>query len=114
MKRDAFDIDAEFAELMEVAVTGMSPIVKFDAELEARPSGAYEFALVDAEYLVEELQRWNRGLADADRADLFLLYQTYPLHALQRVSKAGGCHPARRSAADDHVVHGVCSCRATA
>ena len=49
----------------------MPPVVKFDAELEARLRGTNEFALVDAEQLVEELQRRNGGLTDADCAALW-------------------------------------------
>src|SRR5690606_15928423 len=41
------------AESVEVAVALTAPVLEGDAQLEARPGGADELALVDAEQLVE-------------------------------------------------------------
>ena len=54
---------------MEIAVAQPAPVDEFDAELERALGFANEFALVEAERLVEGADRRDRRLADADGAD---------------------------------------------
>ncbi len=55
---------------MDVAVADARPVDEFDAELERGLGLRHELALVDADALVEEADVRQRGLADADDADL--------------------------------------------
>src|SRR4051794_13234987 len=85
MKGDALDVRSELTELVEVAVTAAAPIVKLDAELEARSSGANEITLVDTEDFVVELQGRNGRLPHADRPDLLGFDQGNAVRALERL-----------------------------
>src|SRR6186713_1963357 len=107
VERDALDVDAVFTELVEVAMSRLAPVLELDAELEAGLRGLHEVPLVDAEHLVEELQRGDGGFADTDGADFFRLDQRDALRILHGVRQCGSGHPAGRAAADDYVMHGV-------
>ena len=88
MKRDALDVCAELAELMEVAVAPGAPVVELDAEFEARLGGADKLRLVDAEHLVVELQGRDGGFPYADRADLIGFDQGNGMRALEACAMA--------------------------
>src|SRR6185503_16844803 len=96
------DVDAKFAEGMQVAVPEARPVHELDAELERALGLADEIVLVEAEHRVEGVDGRNGGLAHADAAYLLGLYQTDA--ARTRTKRARKCrrrHPAGRTAADD-------------
>ena len=67
---DARHLHAVEAERVHVRMPEPRPVDELDAEFEARLRGADEFGLVDAERAVEFEDGRDRGLADADGADL--------------------------------------------
>src|SRR5580658_6302445 len=92
----------ERSEGVNVTVTGLIPVAKLYPQFERCPRLAHELRFVDPEHVVEDLDMRQRGLADADRADLVGFD---PRHAVSFGAKwapdAGGAHPPRRTPAHD-------------
>ena len=90
------EVRAEQPEIVEVVVAEATPVDELDAELEGGIRLANELVLVDAEQLVEEDDRRNRGLADADSADFFGLRSSVIrcVAATFFASAAAAIHPA--------------------
>jgi hypothetical protein len=96
----------ELAEAVEKAVAEVAPVLELDAELEARLRLADELRVVELERVVVVADGGQRGLADADSADLRRLDQDDlatrgVVAAAQQLAKRRGSHPARRATADD-------------
>jgi len=95
-------------EAVEVVLADVAPAFEVDAQLEHGLRLGHELLLVDAAQLVEGQQRRDRGLADADGADLVGLDQRDGQALAQRLGQARGCHPAGGAAAgDDDAAHGL-------
>src|SRR5206468_11985645 len=81
------------------------PVDELDAELERGVRLADELVFVDSELLVEELDRGNGGLANADGPDLLGLHERDPVtRGSGAFCKRGGGHPPGGSPANDHDV----------
>src|SRR5450755_3202218 len=95
----AVAIDAEW---MEVGVSDTRPVAKFDAELEAALGATDEIVLIDSQCAVEQPDRRNCRLADADGADIRRLDQAdRPEAALKLARQDRGGHPTGGAAPDD-------------
>ena len=115
MEVDAFALDTEAAERVEVAVPDPAEILELDAELERGVSGAHELRFVEAEHLDEGAQVGKRRLADADDADLGRFDEPHLRRMRQLAHQRGRRHPAGGAAAEDHhalseggLAHGSC------
>ncbi len=87
---------------MDVAVADARPVHELDAELERRLGLGHQVGLVDTDAAIEETDVWQRGFAHADDADLAGFDQAdLPLLRPEHRGKGRGCHPARRTAAND-------------
>ena len=99
----------ERAEGVEVAAALAVPADELDAELHRRLGLGHELALVQADDLVEPVDRWDRRLADPDRPDRVGFDQgdggSLPR---QRARQSRGGHPARCAPAKDHDPTNAC------
>ncbi len=111
-RRTVVDGWPEVAEAVEETVAKLAPVAELDAQLEAGLRAAHEVGFVDSQRLVVGANGRQRGLADADGADVRRLDDddlagrrgTVPQLARQRCRG----HPARRSAAEnDDLAHGL-------
>src|SRR5262249_14100176 len=90
------------AEGVDIGVAEPRPVPELDAELERRLRLADELVLVETEEAVKKLHRRDRGLADADCADLGRFYETDAFErAVAHARERGRGHPSRGAAADD-------------
>src|SRR5690348_4794681 len=94
-------------ERMEVAVAESRPVGELDAELESTAGLADEIALIDAEQLIENMQRRDRRLPDSNGADLRGLDDLdLAVARLQHSRQGRRGHPAGRPPAhDDDFAH---------
>src|SRR5438045_5871932 len=97
--------DAERApdesEGVDVSLVGLAPAVEGDAELVRAARRGEELRLVDAERLVEQGDRGDGRLADADDADLVGFDQGHRHSGKAEASQRGRGHPPRRAATDN-------------
>jgi hypothetical protein len=87
---------------VQVAPPRGSPTDEFDAELEGRLGLAHELPFVETDDLVEPVDRRNRGLADADDADVVgfdELDRTLP--QIDCLGEGGRRHPPGGAASND-------------
>src|SRR5438309_7436922 len=101
VERDGVELGAIGAEGVEIAVALLAPADELDAELERALRLRDELPFVEAQRMVEQADRRDGRLADADDADLVRFHYLDPAPAPQGVGERGGGHPAGRSAAED-------------
>ena len=103
VKRGHPEIVAEASERMKVAEACAPPADELDPKLERTLARTDEVHLIQPEDAVEPLDRRDRRLADAHRADLLRFDERdRRARAGQRGSERSRSHPARASAAGDH------------
>src|ERR1700681_2734016 len=87
-------------EWVNVAIALPVPIAKLYPQFERCPRLAHELRLVDSEHVVEDLDMRQRGLADADNADLVGFNEgNGVVFCSQLTADAGRTHPPGRTAA---------------
>ncbi len=63
-------VEAVDAERVEIGLTQPAPVAELDAQLVGRLGLAHELGLIQAQHGVEQSDRRDRGLADADHPDV--------------------------------------------
>ena len=101
LERGQLDVLAEAPEGMHVAVAEEGPVLELDAQLEGALGLAQELVLVDAEHRVEANDARDRGLTDADDADLVGLDHGDRHPGIRDLCQRCRRHPAGRAAAED-------------
>src|SRR4051812_1799213 len=101
MKLHGFDVETECAKGMKVALSDPRPVDELDAQFESRVRLPNEVIFIDAEHGVESDDRWNRGFAYANDADLFRLDEL-DAHLFAESARKSSCsHPSGSAASDD-------------
>ena len=88
-------------ESMDVGFVRRPPAVECNAELVRAAGRRKELGFVDAERLIELVDRRDRRLADPDYPDLVGLDQRHRHAGKAEAAQCGRGHPSRRAAADD-------------
>ena len=101
------------AEAVDVAVADRAPVDELDAKLERALRGTHELIFVYLQRAVEFADVRDRGLADADDADLVGFDEADAVLPVEHFRQRCGGHPAGGTATDNHDVarrfegHGV-------